>query len=467
MYGILFFTSIGNTIDVETYVEILKISVVGVLGLNLFFSLKMHRLKLYHPYIIFLGTLSLFILSRILLDVLTPYVSFEYTVFLSNYKWSYSVQIRLLQNIIISLIALQIGASFALNKLRGIVGEENRIKPEMNWQRLGLLLFYVGLPFLMYQYLEMAMEIMSKGYLALHKGEIVYRNSFLTTLFSRFSLVGFFIYLAGIPKNKSLYFNLFIFIVFVLVPKLLQGMRGPVMCTLLILFWFVYYINNHPIKIRYLLLFIVSMILVNNFMTFFRLGEEYKRQDQMLVRFFYQQGVSLQVLGYSIEHEEELAEYRFVNMFANTRVFIDDVIARFSGEKRDLTPKDIKEEYGYLGYWVTDIVNPDMFKQGFSNGGSYLAEYYLIGRELGQFIGSFFIGFFTIIFVERGRRNRFGLLLLFFFLPSWIFVPRDSTFDFITDNISNALFAFASILLMGLLLMTFNRNNQRKISDEK
>ena len=56
-----YFVSLPN--DNEQYVLFLKYTVVAVVLINVYFSIKTFRFEITHPYILFLGTFSLFLLS--------------------------------------------------------------------------------------------------------------------------------------------------------------------------------------------------------------------------------------------------------------------------------------------------------------------------------------------------------------------------------------------------------------------
>ena len=453
----LIFTSI---VSAEAYVEFLKYAVVGLLLLNVFVSTKIYGLKIYHPYLLLLGTLTFFILSRIILDLIYKDVNFAQTNFLSYYVFSVEIQSVLLQNIIISLIALQIGAGLAVGRLIVNVSTPNELLEDINWRTMGLFLFYLGLPFLAYQYIQVAKEVLAKGYLIIHDGKLEYSNSLITVFFSRLSWVGFFIFLASIPPKKLLYPNLVLFIL-VLIPRLLQGARGPVMCMALVLFWYVLYITNKDVKMRNLVMLLVAMFFLNIYVGSFRVGEDYQQRSHLAKRFFYEQGVSVQVLGYSVEHDKAMSEYGLPNMFSRLRTFVDVAKRKVTGEPGEMSKDEIVREFGYLGFWVTNIVNRDMLMNGYSIGGSYLAELYLVGKGVMQSIGGLFIGFVTVYGVEKWKRNRVGLLMLLFILPSWIYIPRDSTFNFITDNMSNIiLFSIIS----GVMFLAVN--NKEKLMEK-
>lgn len=404
---------------------------------------------------IFLGMFCLFVLIRIFLDIFNEKTNFAQTTFLTSYIFNLEIQLRLLTNILISLVAVQIGASIAIMWNASGIEKPNMILKDINWVRVGLILFYMGLPFLIYKYVLVALIVISRGYLAFHHegAEALFSSGLIITFFFRLSWCGFFIFLAGMPNKKQLYFNLFIFSL-TLIPLILQGLRGPVMCTILTLFWYVMYVNNLKVKTWQLIIFLSAAIMLNAFVGALRADSvsDFMDTDNKSKKFLYNMGVTIQVVGYSIEHDEKLEDYSIANMFAMLRQFVFVAKNKILRVRELPTKQEFIEKFGYLGFWITDIVNPARLKAGNSIGGSFLAEFFLVGKEWMQFLGSFLIGFFTVTLVEKFRKKRIGILFLLFFIPSWIFIPRDSTFNFITDNMSNIILFFALYIIIIMVL---------------
>lgn len=435
---ILSYHFLQDQIQPLRYIEFLKYSTLGLLLLNVTISTKIYGFKIYHPYLLLLGTISFFILSRIALDIVYKSYDFAYTNMLSYYKFSPVIQTRLLTNILISLFSIQIGAGVAVSTLKNSITTENKLKPNLNWRKIGLFFFYLGMPFLFYQYYSVAREVYNRGYVILYDGTLNYSNSIITVFFSRLAWVGFFSFLASMPEKRSLQRNLVLFCL-LLIPRLLQGSRGPVMCIVLILFWFYFYSIGLDIKPKRIVLIIFSLFFINVFVGSLRDGGRYQNKNNFAKLFVYDQGISIQVLGYAIEHEAALSDYTFSNMFAKLYFSLDVARRKIKGQKTKFTKDEVIDNYGSLSYRITNLVNRERLLSGIDIGGSYLAEYYLLGKEKGQAIGGFLLGFFLLTIVEKFRNNRVGVLILLLTLPSIIYIPRDSTFDFIADNMSNVI----------------------------
>ncbi len=427
----------------QVLIAYLKYAVIAVFLLNVFYAVRLQGLPLYHPYLIFLGMIGLFILSRIFVDVIGG-DSFAQTTQFSHYVFDKSVQIRLLVNVIIALLGLQLGAilvSFFAP------WEFKHPDEDIDWKKIGLIIFYIGLPFLAYQYLMAGLEVLEKGYAAKLNGDLEYKNSFIVTVMSRLAFGGFFFYLAGIPKSKYFYLHITIFLM-VFYIQLLGGSRNHPMCFSLILFSVIFVVRQYTIKWYHISLFISLLFVVSAFVGVYRSPEK-QIPKEWAQEFVNQQGFAMQILGHSIEHKEDI-DYRFRDMFAHTRHRKDLMKSRFTHEPVVVDKVSRMEKYNTLSYQLTYHVNKKALKGGWDMASSYLAEFFLLGREWLMFLGNILVGFVTVLLFNVAVRKKLGIVLLLYIFPSWIFISRDNIFDFITDNISNILFMFLILLFVNM-----------------
>jgi len=423
----------------EALLVAMKFSVLVLFGFNLFTTLFVQKMPLFHPYVMFLGMIGLFMLSRIAFDVFWG-DDFAQTTQFAHYVFAQDIQLRLLMNVYLALLGLQIGAiiSTSVDPIR-----QQEIQEDVDWKRVGLFLFYLGVPFLIYQYLMVGLEVLEKGYGARLRGEVVYRNTLLTTFMARTALVGFFVYLSGSPKGKWFYVHLIIFfLIFYL--QLLEGARYYVMCASLVIVSLLFVIRQVKVRLLHSVLLISFLFVVSAFVGI------YRSNDKTIERnwgreFVNQQGFALQIVGHAIEHKDDI-DYRFIDMFAHTRYRIDQMRDRITHEGLVINKEKTMEDYNTLAFQLTYYVNNKALKGGWDMASSYWAEFFLLGREWLMFLGNILVGFLTVFVSNKGIRSKYGLLFLFFFLPSWLFIPRDNIFDFITDNMSNAL--FVGVILM-------------------
>lgn len=423
------------------FIEYVKHAVVLLFLVNIGISLLIQKLPIYHPYLIFLGMIGLFILSRIVFDVLGG-ADFAQTTQFSHYVFAEDIQIRLLTNVYLALFGLQVGAIISTSYYPI---EKKTYSEDIDWKYIGLVLFYIGLPFMIYQYLMIGMEVMEKGYGAHLSGDIEYRNSLLTTFMTRSALGGFFFYIAGKPKGKWFCFHTAVFLITFYL-QLLEGGRYYVMSFSLVFMSIIFIIREAKMRIHHLLIVLVFLFLTSSIVGIYRSGNKNVQQG-WVSKFINQQGFALQIIGHSIEYKDKV-DYQVMDMFAHARYRFDLMKGRFTHKGMELEKVKQMRKYNTLAFQLTYNVNSRALVFGWDMASSYLAEFFLLGREWLMFFGNVLVGFFTMFFSNKAFRSKYGIVLLLYLLPYWIFIPRDNIFDFITDNMSNVIFLAYIVILI-------------------
>lgn len=425
------------TVAPEVFIGYLKLVVVGLYLVNVATSLFIQKLPVYHPYVIFLGMFFLFIVNRIFFDVLGG-TDFAQTNMFSDYKFDIGIQKTMLVNIAIALWGLQLGSLLACEKYKKT---EKFPESKISWTKVGLILFYIGLPFLVYQFMKAGLEVMEKGYGTKLADNLEYRNTVIVTLMSRISLAGYVIYMAALPRSKWFYLHLSFFLIAYSL-QLMQGMRGAVMCMYLFLFYYIFTYRQVKLRATYLIVFVVMLFVVALFIGRFREHKKLLEGDNCVKEFVYNQGVTLQVLGYAIEYKDEI-NYAFYDFFGQTRFRLYAMKARINHEEYACDKEEIMDRFHYLSFQLTNKVNPQALKGGWDMASSYLAELYLLCREWMMLLGNILIGFLTVFLINKFEKLKWGRIFIMLILPSWLYIPRDSLFDFVADNLSNLFFVVA------------------------
>ena len=441
LVGVLLNTFAGASL----LIEYMKYSIVLLFLVNVSISLFIQKLPIYHPFVMFMGMFFLFILNRVFLDVI-GLTDFAQTNMFSHYVFEIKEQKIMLLNIAIAIWSLQAGSM-----LGSVYSTPKQVHADtdLTWTRIGLLFFYLGMPFLFYQFWMAGMEVVERGYSVKLTDSLEYQNTFFTTLMSRLSLAGFICYLAGFPKSRHFYLHLSFFVITFSL-QLLQGMRGVVMCMLLVLFYYVFSNRDVILNKYYLIGFIVFLFLSAAFIGSFRSHEKLSEKDNWAFDFLYNQGVTIQVLGYAVEYQDEV-EYKFKDMFSHVMYRMEVTKHRFFKTGVTEGKVHIMNEFGNLSYQLTYKVNRSALLGGWDMASSYLAELYLLGKAWMMLIVNVIIGFFSVFAVNILERKKTGMLILLMVLPSWLIIPRDNLFDFITDNITNVVFVLMILTIVRVL----------------
>ena len=416
----------------------LKYVVVGLFLMNLFLSLKIFNLPLFHPYVLFLGIFGLYMVSRIFIDLI-GIVDFGVTTQFSDYTFDDAVKVRLLINIGLAIFALQVGF-MSFHKYENNV----TLKYTPMWERLGIVFFYLGLPFLAYQYIMVGLDVIDLGYGARLSGELTYKNSILTSVMVRISLAGFFIFLASIPHTKHFKWHLLVFVIINSL-QLLEGGRYHTFCLYLMLFAYVFYTRNIRLKPWMYVFFVSTLLLFGTVIGIIR-SESNQFNAQQLYEFVYEQGLGIQIVGHTIEYYDEI-DYKPQHLVSHVHYYVDLILARITGEEVPNDKVKRMEQYGNLEFVLTYKVNERALIGGWDMAISYISEAFMLGKEFMVFVISFLVGLSYSLIGQRKRWHGFSLLVIIMILPSWLFIPRDSLFDFIPDNLTN--FFVVSFILVG------------------
>lgn len=449
----IYFSQLSNLISNSTYVDFLKIQIILVIVLN-FVAFRTLKIPKHHPYFIFTALFCLFLISRILLDIL-GLCDISYSTHFMLYEFSEKTQSRTLHNLLLALYAFQFGcliAFYLTNKRQKKI--DYRAISKINWLKFGIIIIVIFCPLLLAEYYKTASFVRQHGYFALQRSEL-HVKSYYTYIIEQVAWVGIAVFLAGMPTKKLFTIIMIGFIVPLLFVKIFSGVRGLVMCASFVFAW--YYVQVYKIRVSYRFLFIIVLPLTIAFLLYI---QSYRISQSMQVTqlspetfrgFFYSQGFTLNTLMFSVEHHLELVpDFGFKNLFANFYALIDKAFIRLAGQP-ELSLMEKLDKYGYSGYLLTYHVNPYIFTEGRTMGTSYVTEFFLLGMEKLQLIGGFIFGYLFINFINKLQYKNWGIGVIILLLPEIIYIPRYALFGFLINNSIKLILFFSFINLSKLL----------------
>ena len=442
-----------NLISNSTYIDFLKIQIVFVIAIN-FVAFRILKIPKHHPYFIFTALFVLFLISRIVLDIL-GLCDIGYSAHFMLYEFSEETQSRTLHNLLLALYAFQFGcliAFYLTNKRQEKI--DYRAISKTNWLKLGIIIIGVFCALLLVEYYKTADFVRQHGYFALQRSEL-HVKSYYTYIIEQVAWAGIAVFLAGMPTKKLFKIIMIGFIVPLLLVRIFSGVRGLVMCVSFVFAW--YYVQVYKIRVSYRFLVIVALPLMIAFLLYI---QSYRVSQSMQINqlspaafrgFFYSQGFTINTLMFSVEHHLTLVpDFGLKNLFADLYALIDKAFIRFTGQ-RELSLMEKLRKYGYSGYLLTYRVNPSMFVEGRTMGTSYVAEFFLLGMEKLQLIGGFIFGYLFITFINNLQYKNWGIGVIILLLPEIIYLPRYAVFGFLTNNLIKLIVFFSFISLSQLL----------------
>ncbi|MDR1023604.1 MAG: O-antigen polysaccharide polymerase Wzy family protein [Prevotellaceae bacterium] len=418
-------------------IELYKVNLLLIFAYTVGCALYM-RVPFYHPYILFLCTFFLFMLSRVLLDVLGGVYFAENSSFI-DYTFSAAVQLRLLLVLSISLLAIHFGAIFAFAKTQKYQkNTPNKQKYLQPIRKIALILFYGMLVPYFIRILTVVLYVKDHGYMAMYTGgERIISNPILA-ISDDICTMGFYLFLATFPHRKALKMPTAIFITLIII-SLGMGFRGSALTQIFVLI--AYSGLRGVINKKRFVLAMVCMVMLSQFAFLFRMGATPSIESLQTYTkdFFYNQGASITVVGLCIQEEENLKE---VSIFAPLlHIARNSVGAKLVGYRPPQAPS---KEYALHSRELGDILayktNKEIYLAGGGMGGALVAEFYLWAGYFGVFIGCLLFVYVILYLFERYKYSVYGMFLLFYTLPEFFFSPRSSPLLILNYIIRPAIF---------------------------
>jgi oligosaccharide repeat unit polymerase len=412
------------------------------------FSVSFVQEKILSFFTLFIFSFSFFLLSRIFLDVFFN-IDFSQTISFSQYSYNSEVQFEMLTILFVHLWAIFLGSFFTVNKL---LYPKYPIIFNTNLFRFSKRFFFFSLVPTFYVVITKLLYVLENGYLSLFMDNKESNSLFLIILSSLFSF-SFYLNIISKPPIQKLRPLIFIYVTYLLI-NLATGQRGFALTELLIIFYVVTQIYN--IKINLLRMgFIFIFILTSSiYLGIARQEADFDIDPELLNLFFYGQGISLQVLGYSIEYQNIL-NYEFIHLFSEFRSVLESIYYRLIGGKSEITQSAYlsMKEFGHLGLKLSYLNSPEKFFLGKGLGTSYLAEVFLVGGKFLVLIIGIIIGYLFQNISSKINSNANVTLFVLIFGGSFLFFARDSLLAFISTNI---IFIFLYILFKLFTKYTLN-----------
>lgn len=386
-----------------------------------------------HPYLVFIYLFNMFIGSRIIIDFLGG-DSFAYTTYFTLYKFSDVVQINMILMCILALITFNLGVLIA-NCI--IHDNDKMISRDDDVIKCMLICMSICMvPSIIYYYERMKVAL-SEGY---GVGSLLLAQAYDSPLqyFANFLLLFYYVFLAAKPKKQEFYI-VTIMQMIILLLSLIGGERGTFALNISLIF--VYY-TTYIKKIDWKIIFAVAMslVLVFEFINDTRGSQEYGNVNftinDMVREFFIHQGVSLNVLGYAYQFEDESSCMDVLYPVAN---FLGDHLV---DDYRDSYISNI--DYAHK---ISKLANASFYYNGHGAGTSYIAELYSAGGYAGILIGSMFLGILMMLMLKRYRNTLYGCFLLLILLKSMFWMPRGAYLSWLTEGIRYLVYMYVILHL--------------------
>jgi hypothetical protein len=402
-------------------VEFYKINLLLIFAYTVV-SIFYMRVPFYHPYILFLCSFFLFMLSRVLLDVLGGDDFAKNDSFLQC-TFSLSTQFQTLLILSISLISMHFGAIFAFAKTRKC--QNNTPKSySKSIKKIALWLFYGMLVPYFFRILTIVLHIYNHGYVSTYMSDETIISNPILGISDDVCMMGFYLFLATFPSIKEMKIPGFIYIS-LLILSLGGGHRGQILTQIFALI--AYFGLRGVVNRKRFVIVMVCMIVLAQFAFLFRGGAipSFQSLRTYTNDFFHNQGVSLVVVEASVEEKENLKEVSILSPLLY--IARNSVGAKLIGYK---PPQGQSKEYALSSHGLGEILSYKFGKEVYLSGGgmgsALVSEFFLWAGYFGVFIGCLLFVYAIIYLFERYKYSTYGMFLLFYILPEFFFSPRNS-----------------------------------------
>lgn len=377
------------------------------------FSAKLY-LDWLNSYMIFLYTLFLFNFTRVFLDLI-EYREFGWATKFANYYFYYNVRNEILLVFTLILLFTHLGFIISIQNEKKL---DLKVKIESRpfFTQIGIFLFIMSLPGILYKMLLQLRLILKVGYEAYYTGvlkDIDY--PFFTKGSGTIMTVGFLLFLISIPSKKK-FLSVSSLYLFVKLIDSFKGARSVFLTQLLFIVWYYYKVYGTKIKFSTIIKLGTFTMIFSQILVSIRSKKIFSLDlINGIFNFLHSQGVSYLVLGYIIDFKSYALE-------SKTYPYIFQGLFGFPPQSLE-TLKNTNSLADRLTYHL----NSSAYLKGEGIGSNYIAEFYDLGY-IWLILGSILLGYIIIKYERYVTKSRFLLLTSIYFIPNLFYIPRGSFF---------------------------------------
>ena len=276
-----------------------------------------------------------------------------------------------------------------------------------------------------------------------------------------------YLFLATMPSKKECRPIIFLYL-FNGISYMGIGQRGSFVLNFLFVITYLFLRNkirpgNKPwIGRKGIISLLISMPLLVSFLYIFayiRTDSNVIDSKNLILSFIYQQGVSVEVIGYTYEYEDYFPKGKVYSIGDIINYFNHNKIAQVFGDKEPVKPQSIEHALDdhSLDAALTYFVKPHLYLRGGGLGSSYIAEAWKDFGYLGVIIFSYIYGLILALIPQWCHKGFWWTAIGFIMYNNIIFAPRARAIKFIFE-----FFSLAVILIL-ISIYLYSKYKTRKI----
>lgn len=453
-YILLFFTSLLFGIFPSCQLPLLLLAWMIVVGYSLL------RLKTRLLLFFFCITIFTFLLTRLVLPyiVMTDYIESKMDAII--YSFSPEINRHVYRSLFISIVSIFAGYSMVkeTDEVHFGFDIESETIQKIRWVSKNLFIFCTF--FFAIALMEKVKYVMENGYFSYYldfKSGLPGIVGKLSNLYKPM----LYLYLATMPCKKEARWLIYSFVLMAGF-SLLTGGRSAFMldCILVAVYYFLrnYLTPETPwISKKGMIAIIAALpiLLIAMFMmASLRSNEESDSASltDLFFNFFFQQGISVQVIGLTHIYQDILNDGRLFSLGVITDNFNDNFIFRLMGMGVRYAPQsEDMALYGHsLANTLTYYHEPEAFLIGYGLGTCYIAEIWHDFGYLGLVLWNILYGFILAKSYQWAQRNIWMFALSLIMIMHIIYAPRGCACTFLSESLLSPTLLIVFIFIYGV-----------------
>ena len=461
-YFLLFLTAISLFAYTFESEDIIAYSIL-ILLLRCFIYGVRGGLNLNITFLAFLVTYFTFLLTRIIFPLF--FNTDELAIILG--ETVFNVEINKFVNLVlyIALLSVYIGyrCSIQREKIENVCYRFYDYKSVVRVRKFSKIAAILFSFFAFLSILDQVRYVLAHGYMDFYlnyKSLIPYVIVFLATFFEYFVMF----FLATMPSKKE---SKWIIIIYLLVSVTSIGMGQRGSAVLAIIFVVSYYFIRNGInpgekpwigkKGIFTLLLSIPVLVSSLFLiSYVRAEKDVDIDDSanLAIGFFYQQGVSVNVLGYAKEFENILPEGKIYSAGKVVDFFNHNTISQLFFNTEPVKPQTTEHALNdhTLHATLTYLGSPSLYFSGGGYGGCYIADLWVDFGLFGVIVGSLIYGICLANIRKWCRKSFWGAAVGLMMYTNIIFAPRANFIDFISVFVP-----FTAIIVFSIVFFVKNK----------
>ncbi|MBI6027019.1 O-antigen polysaccharide polymerase Wzy [Clostridium perfringens] len=441
--------------------NVILISICSIWLNNIIYSIEKFNKRI--VFFAFNITFFTFLIGRLVVKSLTNYYdAYNFNKYGLDF-YDFNIEKNTFICLFISLLFLFLGFYIIEKKNKFNIKRKNNFS-DYDINLIGKIsrnLFYFTYIFNILILLEKAKFTNNVGYTELYSSYSSSYPIFVVKL-AQMNAILLFIYLATKPTKRKCYVPISLYTISGVISLFVGQRNNFVLNIMIILIYFCFRNldsnNKKWLGKKHALILIISLPLILgtlNMVANFRVDSKVEdRNNKIISKFLYDQGVSVNLIGYAQVFDNQLSSKKVYTFGRLISFFNDNVITKIIFNTKTYDAQSVESAlYGNsFADSISYIISPNRYINGWGYGSCYVAELIKDFGFSGVMVGNFIIGiilFYMRSFFESGIfRGAFALAMIRLLL----YMPRDTTLSFVVSSF-NIINILATILVFAIFIV--------------